>query len=163
MLIYLDNCSFNRPFDNQKQLRIHSETMAKLKIQEEIINGRYRLAWSYILDYENNANPFSERKMAIANWKKRATFETAETINILQIAKQLYKTKIKAKDALHVACAIEMQCDFFITTDLSLIKKCANFEKIKVVNPLEFINHETSITKFCHTDKLLEASYIECL
>ncbi len=142
MLIYLDNCSFNRPFDNQKQLRIHSETIAKLKIQEEIINGRYRLAWSYILEYENNANPFSERKMAIINWKKRAAADTGETINILQIANQLYKTKIKAKDALHVACAIEMNCDFFITTDLSLIKKCINFEKIKVVNPIDFLDHE---------------------
>jgi predicted nucleic acid-binding protein len=142
MLIYLDNCSFNRPFDNQKQLRIHTETVAKLKIQEEIMNGYYRLAWSYILDYENNANPYFERKMTIANWKKRATIDTSETINILQIAKQLNKVKIKAKDALHIACAIEMQCDFFITTDLSLIKKCVNFEKIKVVNPLDFIVHE---------------------
>jgi hypothetical protein len=39
MRIYLDNCCFNRPFDNQTQLKIHLETEAKLFIQQEIING----------------------------------------------------------------------------------------------------------------------------
>jgi hypothetical protein len=72
MLIYLDNCCFNRPFDDQKQIRIRIETEAKLFIQEEIFAGKFRLAWSYILDYENAANPFLERKETIGNWKKRA-------------------------------------------------------------------------------------------
>jgi len=30
--LYLDNCCFNRPFDNQKQLKIKLETEAKLFI-----------------------------------------------------------------------------------------------------------------------------------
>lgn len=62
MLIYLDNCCFNRPFDDQKQIRIQIETEAKLFIQEEIANGNYRLAWSFMLDYENAANPFPEKE-----------------------------------------------------------------------------------------------------
>jgi len=33
MRIYLDNCSFNRPFDDQTQLRIRLETEAKQLIQ----------------------------------------------------------------------------------------------------------------------------------
>ena len=79
MLIYLDNCCFNRPFDDQHQIRIRIETEAKLFIQEEILEGKIRLAWSYILDYENGANPFLERKETIANWKKRAAVDTDET------------------------------------------------------------------------------------
>ena len=54
----MDNCCFNRPFDDQKQSRIGIETEAKLFIQDEILAGKLRLAWSYILDYENEANPF---------------------------------------------------------------------------------------------------------
>ena len=61
MLIYLDNCCFNRPFDDQVQIRIRLETEAKLVIQDEIRAGTYLLAWSYILDYENNQNPFAMR------------------------------------------------------------------------------------------------------
>jgi hypothetical protein len=29
--LYLDNCSFNRPFDDQSQLKIRLETEAKLQ------------------------------------------------------------------------------------------------------------------------------------
>ena len=36
MRIYLDVCSFNRPFDDQSQLRIRLEAEAKLKIQDEV-------------------------------------------------------------------------------------------------------------------------------
>ena len=32
--VYLDNCCFNRPFDNQLQPRIRFETQAKLHIQK---------------------------------------------------------------------------------------------------------------------------------
>jgi len=53
----LDNCSFNRPFDDQNQIRISIETEAKIYIQEQIIKGRLALVWSYMLDYENSANP----------------------------------------------------------------------------------------------------------
>jgi hypothetical protein len=63
MKLYVDNCCFNRPFDDQSQLRIRLESEAKLKIQEEIRAGNFQLAWSYILDYENSKNPFKERKM----------------------------------------------------------------------------------------------------
>jgi predicted nucleic acid-binding protein len=140
MLIYLDNCSFNRPFDDQKQIRIRIETEAKLYIQENIISGVFQLAWSYILEYENSVNPYSERKETIENWKKYAAVDTDETKNIIELAKVLQTKGIKSKDALHIACATDMNCAYFITTDLNLIKKLRNFESLKVVNPVDFIN-----------------------
>ena len=33
MLIYLDNCCYNRPYDDQSYMRINLETQAKLHIQ----------------------------------------------------------------------------------------------------------------------------------
>ncbi len=50
MRIYLDNCCFNRPFDDQSQLRIRIETEAKLYVQDLIRQGTLTLVWSYILD-----------------------------------------------------------------------------------------------------------------
>jgi hypothetical protein len=63
--IYLDICTFNRPFDDQNQLKIKLETEAKLFIQKGIMNGSYELVWSYILEYENNLNRFNDRRNAI--------------------------------------------------------------------------------------------------
>ena len=53
MKIYLDNCCFNRPFDDQKQIKIQVDTEAKLFIQTKILENELELVWSYILDYEN--------------------------------------------------------------------------------------------------------------
>jgi len=139
MLIYLDNCCFNRPFDDQLQIKIRLETEAKLVIQDRIKIGDFSLAWSYILDYENSENPFPERKETIHCWREFASTDTDESDLILEIAEILHKMGIKAKDALHVACAVIQKCDYFITTDRFLIKKLVKFEKIKVVNPLDFV------------------------
>jgi hypothetical protein len=51
MRIYLDNCCFNRPFDDQNQIRINLEAQAKLYVQSLIKDDKIELAWSYILDY----------------------------------------------------------------------------------------------------------------
>lgn len=58
LLIYLDNCCYNRPYDDQTYLPISLETQAKLYVQDLIKQKKIDLATSYILDYENSANPF---------------------------------------------------------------------------------------------------------
>jgi len=39
MLIYLDLCCFNRPCDDQSQLRVRLETEAKLSLQDKVRGG----------------------------------------------------------------------------------------------------------------------------
>jgi hypothetical protein len=70
MRVYLDNCCFNRPFDNQAGIRVKLETDAKLHVQLMIKEQKLELAWSYILDFENEANPFEERKDTINKWRR---------------------------------------------------------------------------------------------
>ncbi len=43
---------------------------------------------------------------------------------------------IKAKDALHVAAAVEGEADYFISTDDALIKKLSDIREISGVNPI---------------------------
>ena len=117
MKIYLDNCCFNRPFDDQSQLRIKLESEAKLKIQEEVREGNISLFWSYILDYENAKNPYEERKIRISGWKKYAMADIDEGIKVFERAKLLSGIGLKKLDCLHIACAIVAQCDYFLTTD----------------------------------------------
>lgn len=107
MKLYLDNCCFNRPFDDQSQLRIRLESEAKLKIQEEIRATRFQLAWSYILDYENSKNPFQERKIRINGWRKYAFLNVDESLELLKIANSLNQMGLQKIDSLHIACAIQ--------------------------------------------------------
>lgn len=139
MKIYLDNSCFNRPFDDQKQLRIKLETEAKLNIQERIIQKEIELTWSYILDFENEANPFEQRKLAIKGWKNYALVDINETREIIEKAERFHQIGIKSKDSIHLACAISQRCEYFLTTDDELIKKALGIKEIKVTDPISFI------------------------
>jgi len=139
MRIYLDNCCFNRPFDNQSSIRVKLETDAKLFVQLKIKEGKIDLVWSYILDFENEANPFPERKSTIDKWRRLSETDIAENSNILSKAVDLTKNGLKPKDALHIACAIAAKCEYFLTTDDQVLKKMANNSDISVINPTDFI------------------------
>jgi hypothetical protein len=86
MLLYFDNCCLNRPYDDQAQLRIYLETLAKLSIQQSVLSRRYLLAWSYVLDYEIEQSPFRERRECFLQWKNIAVSHCNEDDAVLQKA-----------------------------------------------------------------------------
>jgi predicted nucleic acid-binding protein len=135
--LYLDNCSFNRPYDDQSVLKNYLEAEAKTFIQKEIINGIYELVWSYVMDYEISFNPFFDRKKQIMKWKKIAKIDIDVSEKIEIMANEIMKNKLKAKDSLHIACAIEAACEYFITTDRKILNKSIN--NITIVNPIDFV------------------------
>lgn len=139
MRVYLDNCCFNRPFDDQSQARIRLEAEAKLEIQQRIKDRKIELTWSYMLDYENRANPFEERRTTIVRWKNEAVVDVEETAAILQQAHQLADRGLRAKDALHVACAVAGGCDFFLTTDDTVIKRLRDSSEVVAMTPTQFV------------------------
>ena len=139
MKIYLDNCMFNRPFDEQSHIRIRIETEAKLAIQEEIRRGTYQLIWSYILDYENNKNPFRERQEQIMKWKKYAITDIEENTDIIKTALLLNSKGLQKMDSLHIACAIFAKADYFLTTDDKVIKKANVITDLEISDPINFI------------------------
>ena len=144
MKIYLDNCCFNRPFDDQTQISIRLESEAKLKIQEEIRDGKIRLVWSYILDYENDKNPFKERKTQIDGWKRYAIIDIQENNELLETADSLSQQGIKKFDSLHIACAILSKSKYFLTTDDNILRRSKLIETINVNDPIGFIKEVLS-------------------
>lgn len=140
MRIYLDNCSYNRPYDDQTQMRIYLETQAKLHIQEMIRQNKIELVTSYVLDFENSNNRSKQKKAAIEKFmKENAVFYVSNKNeeDIAKIADAVMRTGIKEKDAYHVACVVMAECNYFVTTDDRLLKYQS--EKIKLVTPGEFI------------------------
>lgn len=140
MKIYLDNCCYNRPYDDQSQLRISLETQAKLYIQDLIKQKKADLVTSYVLWYENSQNPFEMRKMSITefileNTEEYIDIDKAEDIKAK--AEEIMKTGVKMKDAYHVACAIYAKCDYFFTMDDRLLKYDTN--EIQMLNPIDFV------------------------
>lgn len=139
MLIYLDICCFNRPFDSQRDLLVRLQTEAKLHVQEAVRLGSIGLAWSAVLDLENEANPDRERRHAIAEWKVLAKVDVEMSITIEGMGEAFTHLGVKAMDALHVASAIASGAEWLLTTDKLLLKKLRNEARIKVVDPVDFV------------------------
>ena len=116
---------------------IQLETEAKMYLQQEILQKTFDLVWSYILDFENAANPYNNRKQANAKWKTIAVIDVDASEAVVNNGKVIMQKGIKKKDALHIACAIEAKCDYFLSTDKKLLK--TTFEEIRVISPIDFI------------------------
>jgi predicted nucleic acid-binding protein len=137
--IYLDSCSYNRPFDDQTQLRISLETQAKLFIQSLIKDNRLDLIYSYVCFYENYMNPFENKKLSIFEFSQNAKYYVIENDDILAKASMIMKSGIKPLDALHLSCAINAEADYFITVDDGILRYVTN--EIKIFDPIAFIKH----------------------
>jgi predicted nucleic acid-binding protein len=140
MLIYLDNCCYNRPFDDQANLLVRLETEAKIQIQAKIRNKEIELVWSEMLDYENNDNPFLERKTRIADWKYLSCVAVEIDDDIMKDVKYFVSLGLKTKDATHTACAIRANADYLITTDNGMLRK--QIKEIEIINPIDFLRKE---------------------
>lgn len=140
MRVYLDMCCYNRPYDDQSQIKVSLETQAKLHIQDLIQKGRLDLVTSYMLRYECGQNPYEMRRKAIMQF---VDLHTAAYVGldrkaeIEAMARGIMDTGVKFKDACHVASAIYAKCVFFVSTDRRLLKY--RTDKIKMVTPTEFV------------------------
>ena len=140
MRIYLDNCCYNRPYDDQTQIRISLEAQAKIFIQNAIRRGKIELASSFVMRHENNQNPYIDKKTFIGNFiaENVSVFIASDRkIEVQSIAEEIMSAGIKTADATHIACAILADCDYFLTTDDKVLKY--HSDKIKILNPIEFL------------------------
>ena len=154
MNIYLDMNIFNRMFDDQNQITIKLDTIAIDAIYELIGNGTFKLIWSYVLEYENQNNPFPNRKervSIISQMRSDTILGNEDIINTAETIQNL--SKAKSKDALHLSCALHSGCKYFITCD-NVLLRTINYNKtaltnilgeMELLNPLDFIRKEMNI------------------
>jgi len=102
------------------------------------------LAWSYILDYENSKNPFAEKRIRIAGWKKYSAQSVQESKTLLERANALSRIGIQKIDSLHISCAIISACDYFLTTDDGILKRAKVIGDVNVTDPIAFIKEVLS-------------------
>ena len=121
--IYLDMNIYNRPFDDQSQVRIRLETIATFSLLQRIKDGDFFLIWPFMLEFENSMNPYEDIGMEIemVSCVAQETVEMDEVI--FDMAKKFETNGIRPRDALHLACALDARADYFLTCDDRLIKR----------------------------------------
>jgi len=139
MRVYLDNCCYNRPFDPQTQVDVRVESASKLGVQLLMFLGKVEFAWSEVLDYEILRSPQLDRTKLILPWRERAAAMIALEESVIARGEEIQRHGIKEIDALHIACASEAACDWFLTTDKGILKKIKVLGVMRIANPVEFV------------------------
>lgn len=149
MKVYLDNCCYNRPYDDQSNLSNSLEAQAKLHIQMLIKEKKVQLASSFVLEYENSCNPYFDRKVTISEFVNRYATDyisRKDADAVIKNAEIVMAQGVKMKDACHIVCAKMMKCDYLLTTDKRMLKY--KDSQIIMTNPIdfvEFLNEETEL------------------
>ncbi|CAN5179314.1 PIN domain-containing protein [soil metagenome] len=139
MKIYLDNCSLQRPLDDQTQMRVENETEAIIEILTLCETGDLTLISSDVLQFEIKAILDLERRETSLGILRIARNKVLTDSKIERRAQEFVKVGIKSLDALHLASAEAGQADYFCTCDDKLLKKAKTISdlKIKAISPLE--------------------------
>jgi predicted nucleic acid-binding protein len=142
--LYLDVCTYCRPFDNQDALRIRLETEAFYLILQHIEQNHYQSVISPVHLKEIEAiDAIEERLLLKAELTKYPHPVVSDTSTLRSRAEYLHQQGFGIADAAHVAYA-ENLADVFITCDDKLLKKCKKEPSLTVaaMNPLEFVLSE---------------------
>ena len=127
--------------DDQSHLRIHLEAEAILGILSWCEEGNAELLNSVALSYEVNHNPHPARKAFVQEALAKSHSIIQATNAVEQRARSYGDNGIKVLDALHLACAVEAQANYFCTCDDRFLRRARQMdtEQTKVVSPLELI------------------------
>lgn len=139
--LYLDNCCYNRPFDDLKQEKINLEASAVENILKKHIDGELQIYKSRAIDYEISRISSKDKKRQVEDLYDGLDLENIPYQYTLDNrVKELENFHIHYMDAYHIAYAESKKINYFLTVDKQLINasKKLNLE-IKVINPIEFI------------------------
>lgn len=139
MRLYLDLNCFNRPFDDQKEERVRSETEAIFSILSRVVEGADSLVWSSALTFENSRHPKLDRAAEIALWQRRAAVTVEASVDIAHRALVINAAGVSPLDAAHLACAEAGAAEVFLTCDDGLTTRAQRLElHVRVMNPVEY-------------------------
>ena len=139
--IYLDNCCYNRPYDDQTQERIYLESEAILSILKRGELQHFEILGSPILKLEMNQMRDEDKKQKVKNLYQIIHKEIAYTKEVKKRSEEIMKlSKIRSFDSLHIASAELANADVVLTTDDKLEKMASHLDlRVKVQNPLKFV------------------------
>lgn len=142
--VYLDVCCLQRPFDDQRQSRIHLEAEAVKLILARIEHGEFFWISSEVVDDEISQNIDADRTLKAQMLVRHATFRINLTETEMTRGTELEKLGFAAFDALHLACAESGRTDVFLTTDDRLLKRTTRLAEqlhVHVANPLKWLQN----------------------
>ena len=126
-------------------MRVAVETLEFVYLLEEVNRRKITLVSSFMLEEENQRNPFSHRKVRIEDLLELSSDYVSYSKEVEKRAKEIEQLGIMGMDAFHIACAETAKSDFFVTCDDLLVrrdKKHAKKLAVRIIGLMEFVAKE---------------------
>ncbi len=139
--IYFDVSCLNRPFDDQRQARIHLESEAIALIFERIDSGKWKQVSSQAAELEIAAISDAERRRRVRALLPPRRLRTRLSRSVFARAEVLVTQGLRPADGLHVAAAEALGADIMLTCDDRLLRAARRLGRlltVPVANPLEW-------------------------
>ncbi len=143
MLLFLDCCCFNRPFDDLSQIRVRLEAEAVEWILEASKEGRFTVVTSDYLTLELLRNPDPVKRSNTLAMTAYSELHVPILESVSARASHIESLGITGFDALHVAAAEAAGCDYLVTTDDRLLKKSKRHQDhlmVSLLNPIDIVS-----------------------
>jgi hypothetical protein len=120
------------------------EALACQEIFNQSEKGQAQLIWSFMHEDETRLCPFPDRKEFVMELSSLCQVRVGPEDSIYSLAQKLLQQgNFSAKDILHVACAIYVRADYFITCDDALLRQLKKLNlSIQSLNPVNYIRGE---------------------
>ncbi|HRQ88189.1 MAG TPA: hypothetical protein PLA50_05290 [Bacteroidia bacterium] len=139
MLLYLDTCCLNRPWDDRRQLRVQLEGDVINAIAAGVDLALVVLCGSDAIDFETARIPDYDRLTKVRAFAAKAAVFQEYGSAERDRAAALVPLGFRPLDAAHVACAEAAGADFLLTTDDRFLKTAHRYQSqltIRVENPI---------------------------
>ena len=143
-LIYLDYNCFQRRFDDPSQIRIQFEALACEEIFNRAELEYVQLAWSFMHEDETLLCPFPNRKYVALILSSLCKTRVGPEDEIYESAQYFQKKYgISSKDSVHLACALNIKADYFISCDDKLVNQAKILGlDLEILNPVDYIRQK---------------------
>lgn len=141
MNVYLDNCCYNRLFDDRSNIKNYLEREAVLIILQKAFDNELKIIGSDILKAEMSKIRNEEKRNNVESLYHVLVIHSIKaTQEVGQRAAQIRDTSnIRGFDSLHLASA-EIGADVLLTTDIKFLKNSQRINtRIAVKNPIDFV------------------------
>jgi predicted nucleic acid-binding protein len=141
--VYLDTCCFNRPFDDQTQLRIRLESGAIIDILRHVARGRWTMIGSDAIDDEIAAIRDPVHRARTRRLASYASEHVPVDADLTRRGETLESMGFRSYDSMHIACAEAAGADALLTTDDALVRRARRLREVlglHVANPLTWRN-----------------------
>ena len=146
ILIYMDICALERPYDDQKYYRINLETIAVNLIIAYVRQKKITLYYSPVhedeIAFDENVLRLTEVEFFLTTCAQSAKKLTLNSERLEKRGREFRKAGLGIADAFHLAYAEELGA-YFITCDDDLLKKARKCKlRVWLGTPIEFCQKE---------------------